>query len=400
MDLRTHARLRRACVVLLAALAAGLLVSLPAPPASAAGGFKVSIDGNEIVISGNLYHQGSKVLTWSLMNNHGFELTGLHCGSYRIDSHHDHTVMRVPVKYVPNGRWRMAEYSANSDYSKTYRDDGSWFRVRNSPAVSVEITKHPHHQAKSSPVSYSFRELGAIAKTKCRIDRERWRRCSSPTSYDGLSEGRHHFKVLVIGKNSDYKNRDKHGFRLDTARPTAPTVSGAESGWSTNGTLVQASGSTDSGSGIDHYQYRKSTDGGATWSKAVNADSTGVNRQGTTIVRFRAVDGVGRTSAWTPTTVRIDWSAPTNPTITPAGCPPPSFPVTLTATATDRYSGVDHIVWDIQYSDPDTFASDEWPATGSTVTLTQPGSYMVSAQAFDAVGNQSDLGNWDNVYCS
>ena len=62
---------------------------------------------------------------------------------------------------------------------------------------------------------------------------------------------------------------------------------------------VSAAGSSDTASGVAGYEYEQSTNGGATWSPLpTSGASLTVSAEGETLVRFRAVDGVGRVSGW------------------------------------------------------------------------------------------------------
>ena len=69
------------------------------------------------------------------------------------------------------------------------------------------------------------------------------------------------------------------------------------------------------------YEYRTSTDGGSTWSRATAGASVNVTAEGETLVQYRSLDGAGNTSAWTPasatagSTARIDRTDPTAPTV-------------------------------------------------------------------------------------
>ena len=88
---------------------------------------------------------------------------------------------------------------------------------------------------------------------------------------------------------------------IDRTPPLAvPDVSGGSNGWAhTSPFTVTASGAIDPasggnpGSGIDHYQYRTSTNAGRNWSAAADGASDAVSAQGETIVQFRAVDAAG-----------------------------------------------------------------------------------------------------------
>jgi hypothetical protein len=89
--------------------------------------------------------------------------------------------------------------------------------------------------------------------------------------------------------------------RIDRTAPTAPTVSGGSATWLTAAsTAITASGSTDALGNLDHYEYRVSTDNGASYGAAVTGASIQFTATGSYVVQFRAVDGVGLASAWAP----------------------------------------------------------------------------------------------------
>ena len=103
--------------------------------------------------------------------------------------------------------------------------------------------------------------------------------------------------------------------RLDRTPPTPPTVIGGSLSWQDAASLtIDGAASTDARSGVDHYEYRESVDGGTTWSSPQSGSEDTVTREGQTIVQFRAVDAAGNDGAWTPATpgqqntVRLDRS--------------------------------------------------------------------------------------------
>ena len=55
-------------------------------------------------------------------------------------------------------------------------------------------------------------------------------------------------------------------------------------------------------SGFSTYQYRYSTNAGATWSSTFTGSSITIRSKGTYIVQFRAVDRVSNASAFAPAT--------------------------------------------------------------------------------------------------
>ncbi len=178
--------------------------------------------------------------------------------------------------------------------------------------------------------------------------------------------------------------------KLDRTPASVPTVAGGSLTWSAAPSVtVTASASSDGASafvsGFSAYQYRTSTNGGATWSATGSGSSVAVSAQGTTVVQFRSVDAAGNLSAWTPAspgatdTVMLDRTAPTALTVlgAPGGCV--TGPVTLTATgSTDSLSGLDHY---------ESTVNGGAIVQGANVVLSGHGSFTVKLRAVDAVGN-------------
>lgn len=178
--------------------------------------------------------------------------------------------------------------------------------------------------------------------------------------------------------------------KIDTTPPTAPTLAGGAGGWSTAASaLVSASGSTDSpGSGVSGYQYETSTDGGSTWSAAAPGASVPISAEGTTLVRFQALDVAGHTSAWVQTSVQLDRTAPSAPTVTGGSLTwTNAASRTVTASAsTDAGSGL----FGYQHR-TSTDGGSTWtaPTTGASLNVPAEGETLVECQSIDNVGNVS-----------
>ena len=95
--------------------------------------------------------------------------------------------------------------------------------------------------------------------------------------------------------------------KIDTVAPSVPTLTGGGASWiTTSPQTVTASGSTDATSGGITYRYQTSPDN-TTWSAFTAGSSASVSTQGTTYVRFAAVDAAGNVSAYSAgVTVKID----------------------------------------------------------------------------------------------
>ncbi len=181
--------------------------------------------------------------------------------------------------------------------------------------------------------------------------------------------------------------------RLDRTIPTAPDVSGATTGWENiAGTTLTASGSVDSvGSGVAGYEYRTSTDGGASWSPASVGATLGVSAEGETLVEFRSVDNTSLTSAWTSAPVRIDRTNPADPTVgggSPAWQSVPS--VDLTGSGSTDAGGSGLAGYEFRSS---TDGGSTWSAAnpGGEDLVTAEGETLVEMRAVDGAGNGS---NW------
>jgi large repetitive protein len=184
--------------------------------------------------------------------------------------------------------------------------------------------------------------------------------------------------------------------RVDRTAPSVPNVGGGSLSWQNAVSVtVTGSGSTDTpaADGVNHYDYRTSTDGGTTWSAGTTGASAVVSAEGTTLVQFRAVDGAGNASAWTPSpavagnTVKLDRGAPTNPTVSGAtGAWSNAASVVVTASgSTDGGSAVAGYEYQTSFNGG-AFSSS---TAGSSVTVSAQGTTVVQFRSIDAAGNRS-----------
>ena len=147
---------------------------------------------------------------------------------------------------------------------------------------------------------------------------------------------------------------------LDRTAPTVPALAGGSSGWQNVASVgITASGSTDTGgSGVAGYQSGRQPPTAAVVVTGVRRDPT-VAAEGQTLVRFRAVDNVGNTSAWTQATAMIDRTAPTDPVV--SGVPAAwvrSNSVTVGASSTDSPgSGVSYYLSELSIDGGSTWSS-------------------------------------------
>ncbi|HEU0194557.1 MAG TPA: hypothetical protein VFQ71_10185, partial [Gaiellales bacterium] len=181
---------------------------------------------------------------------------------------------------------------------------------------------------------------------------------------------------------------------LDRTAPGVPTVTGGSASWQNIAAVtVSASGSTDNVSGVT-YQYETSTDGGSTWSQPLDGASAPVTAEGTTEVQFRAVDGAGNASAWSPvddqSTVMLDRSAPSVPAVSGGdGSWKTTASETVSASGSiDPAGGSGFAGYQYETS---TDGGSTWsaPAAGSSLLVSSEGQTLVQFRALDNAGNAS-----------
>ena len=186
--------------------------------------------------------------------------------------------------------------------------------------------------------------------------------------------------------------------KLDNAGPTTPMVTGGASTWATAPVTFTASGSTDAGSGFNHYEYETSTDSGANWSAPATGTSKTISGDGTTWITFRAVDALGNKGPWStdPLTgtapassiARIDHTVPT---ITVSGGSTSwsnAASAKITPTGVDATSLVNAASYQYQTSN-DGGTTWQPVVTGTSATITREGSTLVEFRVSDNAGNQS-----------
>jgi hypothetical protein len=183
--------------------------------------------------------------------------------------------------------------------------------------------------------------------------------------------------------------------RIDRTGPSLPAVAGGSTTWQSVASVsVSASGSSDPQAGVDHYESRISADAGATWSAPQSGASVTMSTEGQTLVQFRAVDSLGNASGWSPAgavggnTVRIDRTAPADPTVTGGSLAWQSVPSVgiAGAGATDLLSGVSGYEYRTSSDGGTTWSV---PATGASAPVTSEGETLVQLRSIDGAGNTS-----------
>jgi hypothetical protein len=260
-------------------------------------------------------------------------------------------------------------------------------------ALGVSLTAHPLSIARSTSARFAWRSAGKVSRRTCSLDNGPFRSCGSSVTYTRLRSGGHSFRVRV-SDSAGTRRTARWSWLVDTAPPALPVVTGGSLSWrSAAQVTVRAAGSTDSGSGVERYEYRVSADGGP-WSPAQTGTSVLVTAQGSTVVEFRAVDRAGNASAWAPglaragNTVRLDRTSPTGPRVS-GGSTAWQSTASVDVTgwgAMDALSGIEHYEYRTSRDDGATWTS---ATAGADVAVSAAGVTLVQFRAVDAAGNMS-----------
>ena len=96
-------------------------------------------------------------------------------------------------------RWRIG--------SDTIVDDYGWFlddirivtcAVPDTTAPETTITKHPKKKTFSHKAKFVFKSSEPGSTFKCKLDKKKWKACTSPKKYKNLKTGKHKFRVYAI----------------------------------------------------------------------------------------------------------------------------------------------------------------------------------------------------------
>ena len=65
-------------------------------------------------------------------------------------------------------------------------------------APQTTITKHPKKKTFSHKAKFIFKSSEPGSTFKCKLDKKKWKSCTSPKKYKNLKVGKHKFRVYAI----------------------------------------------------------------------------------------------------------------------------------------------------------------------------------------------------------
>ena len=273
-------------------------------------------------------------------------------------------------------------------------------------APSTTILTKPSDPSSVTTPSFTFTSSEPGSTFECRIDGGSFAPCTSPRNLSGLSDNAHTFDVRATDAagNTD-STPDSWTWHRDTNNPTGTLTS---PGANIRQTVTLTSTETDPAangyaSGLKSVSYEYSSDG-TTWAPIGTLNSapfdtilwnTSAVADGVYQLRIVVEDVAGNTTtSSTVPNIRIDNTPPTTSQNDPGQYLRATK--TLTASAADSGSGVDHV--DFQRAPTGggswtTIGTDSTPGDGLQfafdTTSVPDGHYDLRTVAYDVAGNQS-----------
>jgi len=103
--------------------------------------------------------------------------------------------------------------------------------------------------------SFASTDSGSgIAKFQCAIDGDSYSNCSTPKVLDYVSQGSHLFKVIAFDTAGNVSSASQFAWVVDSVAPTTPILAANVQLYTKLDTAQMTFSSTDSGTGVDHYE--------------------------------------------------------------------------------------------------------------------------------------------------
>jgi hypothetical protein len=204
-------------------------------------------------------------------------------------------------------------------------------------------------------------------------------------TFASLADGGHSFEVTAFDR-AGHSTSLSVRVVVDTTPPTASISSPAASAILTSNTLTITWTATDATSGIDHFEL--ALDGGAalTLPGGTRAYVLADVPDGPHLLRIRAVDAAGNAAAVT-VAVMVDTTPPLVSITGPTGeSVVTSTVATVTWTASDAASGIDHITISVDGGATSTLSAT---ATSQILTDLANGAHTATVTVFDRAGHSS-----------
>ena len=275
------------------------------------------------------------------------------------------------------------------------------------PTVTIDAGTPPA-QTQATAASFDFHSPNDDGNTtfECSLDGAAFTACTSPTSYTGLADGDHTFRVHGVNDNGPGSN-DHASWTVDTHAPSV-SLTTAPGAYTNQTTVNLVAAASDVTTGVASVDFRFAATAAAcptgttifTDLSSPFAATWTTPSDGTYVVCAVALDEVGNVSTPATSAVVVDQTTPTTTLATFGRTVGPDTYVkgspALHATSSDATSGVNAVDFSFAPGSPGTIASltgTGTPATADSYDTTWPtgaladGTYTVTAKATDKATN-------------
>ncbi|WP_445149191.1 Ig-like domain-containing protein [Baekduia sp. Peel2402] len=278
---------------------------------------------------------------------------------------------------------RATDAAGNTDASAATSTFTVNVTAPDTTAPNTTISSGPSGTIATSSASFGFTSSESGSTFRCKLDSGSYASCTSPKTYNNLTDGSHTFSVRATDAagNQDASAATRT-FTVDTtpSDTTAPetTISSGPSGTINDATPAFGFSSSESGS-----TFQCKVDAAA-WSSCTSPKTIAALADGAHTFSVRATDGAGNTDASPATrSVTVDTTAPKT-TLTSA-----PQPVSLGSSATLAFGAdEDNATFECQI-DGGAWADCTSPATFTGLAL---GNHTAAVRATDAAGNAEAAG--------
>ncbi|WP_336772437.1 OmpL47-type beta-barrel domain-containing protein [Paenibacillus sp. MMO-58] len=198
--------------------------------------------------------------------------------------------------------------------------------------------------------------------------------------------------VYILGgyNDRDYTDNTKmYKLTFDFNPPTAPTITGAGSGWSASDVDLTIQPGMDAETGVNRTEYSLTGATSVSWTPYNGSDPVRISNSGQTTISARTVDNAGNISAIATAVVKIDRTPPTTPAISlsKAGWSSTSVSAWFSSSSDPGGSGVDRIEYSLSGA-----VTQAWKTYTAGFSILAQGQTTVHVRAIDQVGNVSGEG--------
>ena len=272
----------------------------------------------------------------------------------------------------------------------------AWTVDLTAPETSLAPT--PSNPSSNATPTFGLGSTESPSTFDCDLDGGGWMPCTTPFTTPSLGDGSHTLRARATDAagNTD-ASEVTFTWLVDATAPTGSVIAPAN-GAAVGGTVVLASDSADTGSGVATVVFQRSPAAAGTWTGQAASWDTTAQADGDYDLRVVTTDNAGNSLTSAAITVTIDNTDPSLSVVAPNPVNlATADPAIVSATAGDAGSGIANVRFDQCAEDSPTCVSDSWVLlgidTGAPYQASWPipsdGPRLLRVRATDNAGKQT-----------